>query len=78
MRFARRMTAALIITAAAVTAFAQKIELVGAGASFPAPLVTAMADQYRTLTDGKVTVNYQSIGSGGGIRQFGEQTIMFG
>ncbi|MFA7122957.1 MAG: phosphate ABC transporter substrate-binding protein PstS [Candidatus Delongbacteria bacterium] len=78
MRFAKRMTAALIITAAAVTAFAQKIEVIGAGASFPAPLVTAMADQYRTLTDGRVTVNYQSIGSGGGIRQFGEQTIMFG
>ncbi len=78
MRFTKKMAAALVIAAAMSTAFAQKIEVIGAGASFPAPLVTAMADQYRTLTDGRVTVNYQSIGSGGGIRQFGEQTIMFG
>jgi phosphate transport system substrate-binding protein len=40
--------------------------------------MTAMADNYRDLTNRRVTVNYQSIGSGGGMRQFGEQTIMFG
>ena len=57
---------------------AQRIDLIGAGASFPAPLVTAMADEYRQKTSNRVTINYQSIGSGGGIRQFGEQTIMFG
>ncbi len=56
----------------------QRVDLLGAGASFPAPLVTAMADEYRDHTDGHITVNYQSIGSGGGIRQFIEQTIMFG
>ncbi len=55
-----------------------RVQLIGAGASFPAPLVTAMADEYRDLTNRRVTINYQSIGSGGGIRQFGEQTIMFG
>ncbi len=54
------------------------VELTGAGASFPAPLITTMADEYREVTGGRVTVNYQSIGSGGGIRQFKEQTIMFG
>lgn len=52
--------------------------LLGAGATFPAPLITAWADRYRSVTRGRVTVNYQSIGSGGGIRQFLEQTIMFG
>jgi phosphate transport system substrate-binding protein len=52
--------------------------LLGAGASFPAPLITAWADEYRDLTKGRVTINYQSIGSGGGVRQFMEQTIMFG
>ena len=52
--------------------------ITGAGASFPAPLVTAWADEYRNATKKRVTVNYQSIGSGGGIRQFMEQTIMFG
>ncbi len=56
----------------------QRVDLLGAGASFPAPLVTAMADEYRDLTNRRVTINYQSIGSGGGIRQFTEQTIMFG
>jgi phosphate transport system substrate-binding protein len=54
------------------------VDLLGAGATFPAPLITAMADEYRDLTAGRVTLNYQSIGSGGGIRQFIEQTIMFG
>ncbi len=56
----------------------ERIDLLGAGASFPAPLVTAMADEYRQVTNNRVTINYQSIGSGGGIRQFSEQTIMFG
>ncbi|MFW5801749.1 MAG: phosphate ABC transporter substrate-binding protein PstS [Spirochaeta sp.] len=56
----------------------ERYELLGAGASFVAPLMTAWADEYRDVTDGEVTVNYQSIGSGGGIRQFTEQTIMFG
>jgi len=55
-----------------------RVNLLGAGATFPAPLVTAMADDYRDLTNRRVTVNYQSIGSGGGIRQFMEQTVMFG
>lgn len=54
------------------------VELLGAGASFPAPLVTAWADEYRELSKGAVSINYQSIGSGGGVRQFMEQTIMFG
>lgn len=69
------MAALLSVTA---VAGAQNVDLIGAGASFPAPLITAMADDYRDLTAGRVRVNYQSIGSGGGIRQFLEQTIQFG
>lgn len=57
---------------------AERVELLGAGASFPAPLITAWADEYRDVTNGRVTINYQSIGSGGGVRQFMERTIMFG
>lgn len=56
----------------------ERTNILGAGATFPAPLITAMADEYRDLTDRRVTVNYQSIGSGGGVRQFMEQTVMFG
>ena len=63
---------------AASSALAQQVDLLGAGATFPAPLITAMADEYRDATGGRITVNYQSIGSGGGIRQFLEQTVMFG
>jgi phosphate transport system substrate-binding protein len=59
-------------------AVAQQVDLLGAGATFPAPLITAMADEYRDVTGGDVTINYQSIGSGGGIRQFLEETVMFG
>lgn len=55
-----------------------RVDILGAGATFPAPLITDMADEYRKYTDNRVTVNYQSIGSGGGIRQFIEQTVMFG
>jgi len=64
--------------ATSLSVHAQNLDLLGAGATFPAPLVTAMADEYRDLTGGRITVNYQSIGSGGGIRQFTEQTVMFG
>lgn len=60
------------------TPVGERVGILGAGATFPAPLVTAMADEYRDLTNRRVTVNYQSIGSGGGIRQFMEQTVMFG
>ncbi len=65
-------------TQAARDAGRPDVDVEGAGASFPAPLITAWADEYRDETGGRVTVNYQSIGSGGGIRQFLEQTIMFG
>jgi phosphate transport system substrate-binding protein len=51
-------------------------DLTGAGATFPAPLYTKWFDAYATKTG--VKINYQSIGSGGGIRQLSEQTVDFG
>ena len=50
--------------------------LTGAGATFPAPLYTKWFDAYAKETG--VRINYQSIGSGGGIRQFTEGTVDFG
>jgi phosphate transport system substrate-binding protein len=50
--------------------------LTGAGATFPAPLYTKWFDVY--AKEAGVRINYQSIGSGGGIRQFVEGTIDFG
>jgi len=56
--------------------FAQDMELLGAGATFPYPLYTKMFDVYYQ-TKG-VKVNYQSIGSGGGQRQLLNKTVDFG
>ena len=50
--------------------------LTGAGATFPAPLYTKWFDAFARETG--VRINYQSIGSGGGIRQFAEGTVDFG
>jgi phosphate transport system substrate-binding protein len=50
--------------------------LTGAGATFPAPLYSKWFDAYATSSG--VKINYQSIGSGGGIRQLSEQTVDFG
>src|SRR4051812_41398729 len=51
-------------------------DLTGAGATFPYPLYSKWFDAYAQKTG--VKINYQSIGSGGGIRQLSEQTVDFG
>jgi phosphate transport system substrate-binding protein len=51
-------------------------EITGAGASFPAPIYSKWADAYNKETGNKV--NYQSIGSGGGIKQISAKTVDFG
>ncbi len=50
--------------------------LTGAGATFPNPIYAAWFDSYARATG--IQINYQSIGSGGGIRQFTEGTVHFG
>ncbi|MBA3659695.1 MAG: phosphate ABC transporter substrate-binding protein PstS [Gemmatimonadales bacterium] len=50
--------------------------MTGAGATFPNPIYTKWFDAYHRKTG--VQINYQSIGSGGGIRQFTEGTVDFG
>ncbi|MEM2602285.1 MAG: substrate-binding domain-containing protein, partial [Candidatus Bathyarchaeia archaeon] len=59
-------------------ALGRRIGLLGAGASFPYPLISKWAQEYEILTNGMVTINYQSIGSGGGIKQITERAIDFG
>src|SRR6478672_8226222 len=58
------------------TGSAAGASLTGAGATFPNPIYTKWFDAYNKLTG--VRINYQSIGSGGGIRQFTEGTVDFG
>ena len=55
---------------------AQTQELLGAGATFPYPLYSKMFDVYHKVSG--VKVNYQAIGSGGGIRQIRNKTVDFG
>ena len=51
-------------------------EITGAGATFPAPIYAKWADGYQKATGNKI--NYQSIGSGGGIKQITAKTVDFG
>jgi phosphate ABC transporter phosphate-binding protein len=53
------------------------VTLTGAGATFPMPLILKWADQYYNETDGKVKVNYGGGGSGAGITQIKEKTVVF-
>src|ERR1700689_3438930 len=56
---------------------AQTIQLNGAGATFPAPIYTKWFSEYHQAHP-NLQFNYQSIGSGGGIRQITERTVDFG
>ncbi|MBC7190208.1 phosphate ABC transporter substrate-binding protein PstS, partial [Candidatus Aerophobetes bacterium] len=57
-------------------AFADEVELLGAGATFPYPLYSKMFSVYHEQYG--VRVNYQAVGSGGGIRQLLNKTVDFG
>jgi phosphate transport system substrate-binding protein len=56
--------------------FAQAAEITGAGATFPYPIYAKWADAYKKVTG--TSMNYQSIGSGGGIKQITAKTVDFG
>jgi phosphate transport system substrate-binding protein len=54
-----------------------QVVLNGAGATFPFPLIDTWRVEYQSVNP-NVNINYQSIGSGGGIKQFTEKTVDFG
>jgi phosphate transport system substrate-binding protein len=62
--------------AASVTLAAVAADISGAGATFPYPIYAKWADAYKKLTG--IGLNYQSIGSGGGIKQIKAKTVTFG
>ena len=74
MRFTRIALAAAAFAAVAWPAVAADIS--GAGATFPYPIYAKWADTYKKETG--VGLNYQSIGSGGGIKQIKAKTVTFG
>src|ERR1700741_5065841 len=74
MRMLKALVAAGTLAMTAVPAAA--IDISGAGATFPYPIYAKWADTYKKETG--VGLNYQSIGSGGGIKQIEARTVTFG
>jgi phosphate transport system substrate-binding protein len=77
MRFTKKLLTGLA-TATAVISFSASAQqtITGAGATFPFPIYAKWADEYKKATN--VSMNYQSIGSGGGIKQIQAKTVDFG
>ncbi|MBZ5559797.1 MAG: phosphate ABC transporter substrate-binding protein PstS [Acidobacteriia bacterium] len=74
----RSFAVSLLAAAVAVAGLsAQTMKINGAGATFPYPIYSKWFSEYNKLHP-NVEINYQSIGSGGGIRQITEQTVFFG
>jgi len=67
---------AMGLAAAMLTPVAQAADISGAGATFPYPVYAKWADAYKKETG--IGLNYQSIGSGGGIKQIKAKTVTFG
>lgn len=74
MNFIKTIVAAGLVAASATAAFAA--DITGAGATFPFPIYSKWADAYKKETGNGL--NYQSIGSGGGIKQIQAKTVTFG
>jgi len=71
------LAAGMIVTSMVRLAWADSMLINGAGATFPYPIYSKWFDEYAKINP-DVRINYQSIGSGGGIRQASEQTVDFG
>ena len=76
MRHFKMLVAGGVIAAAAIIYPAVAIDISGAGATFPYPIYAKWADAYKKETNN--VLNYQSMGSGGGIKQIGAKTVTFG
>ena len=76
MTISLRAQAAAVVLASVLPVLATAQDVTGAGASFPAPIYAKWADAYNKATGAKV--NYQSVGSGAGIRQIKAKTVDFG
>jgi phosphate transport system substrate-binding protein len=76
MRFGKFRRFLLAAAAVSAVSAVQAGDISGAGATFPYPIYAKWADAYKTLTG--VGLNYQSIGSGGGIKQIKAKTVTFG
>ena len=71
-----RSSLAVTLVATVISSAAIGAEITGAGATFPYPVYAKWAEAYKGKTG--VSMNYQSIGSGGGIKQIQNRTVDFG
>ena len=76
-RSRRGFATVLAVAALAVALSAQKVQITGAGATFPYPIYSKWFAEYNKKNP-NVEINYQSIGSGGGVKQLTSQTVVFG
>src|SRR3982750_276072 len=76
LTFKASLTAAMGLAFASFATLATAQDVTGAGASFPAPLYSKWAADYNKATG--VKINYQSVGSGAGIKQIEAKTVDFG
>lgn len=76
MKQSVRLVASLALSAGFVAGAAMAADITGAGATFPYPLYAKWATSYKATTNNNM--NYQSIGSGGGIKQIQSKTVDFG
>lgn len=67
---------ALLVSTAFLAGMASAAQITGAGATFPAPMYAKWAEAYKAQTN--TTINYQAIGSGGGVKQIQAKTVDFG
>lgn len=65
-----------VITAVAISTSAFAADITGAGATFPYPIYSKWSDEYKKVSGNQL--NYQSIGSGAGIKQIEAKTVTFG
>jgi len=77
MKTLLRTTLALGLAFNAATSWAEALLINGAGATFPYPIYSKWFDEYHKVKP-DIQFNYQSIGSGGGIRQISSRTVDFG
>jgi len=76
MKMPNRLVVFAAAAAVSLAAVAAATDISGAGATFPYPIYAKWADAYKKLTG--IGLNYQSIGSGGGIKQIKAKTVTFG
>ncbi len=77
LKWTRYAAAALVAIAGATLTAQQKVQITGAGATFPYPIYSKWFSEYNKLHP-DVEINYQPIGSGGGVRQLTNRVVVFG